>query len=111
MAIRIHPTALIEDGVKFGDGTSVWDHAHIRHGAELGEECIVGGKSLIAYDVRIGSRVKINSAAYICNGVTLEGRRQMTSRLSVLPRRMSTRSQRWCGKGPRSARERSSVAG
>jgi UDP-2-acetamido-3-amino-2,3-dideoxy-glucuronate N-acetyltransferase len=72
MAIRIHPTAMIEDDVTFGDGTSVWDHVHIRHGATLGDECIVGGKSLIAYDVHIGSRVKINSAAYICNGVTLE---------------------------------------
>jgi UDP-2-acetamido-3-amino-2,3-dideoxy-glucuronate N-acetyltransferase len=69
---RIHPTAIIEDGVLLGPGTSVWDSAHIRHGAHLGEECLVGGKSLIAYDVVIGSRVKINSAAYICNGVTIE---------------------------------------
>lgn len=72
MNIRIHPTAMIEEGVTLGSGTSVWDHAHIRHGAQIGDECIVGGKTLIAYDVQIGSRVKINSAAYICNGVTLE---------------------------------------
>jgi UDP-2-acetamido-3-amino-2,3-dideoxy-glucuronate N-acetyltransferase len=72
MAIRIHPTAIIEEDVTLGDGTSVWDNAHIRHGTQLGEECLVGGKTLIAYDVQIGSRVKINSAAYICNGVTIE---------------------------------------
>ncbi len=72
MAVRIHPTAMIEDDVVFGDGTSVWDHVHVRHGARLGEDCIVGGKTLVAYDVHIGSRVKINSAAYICNGVTIE---------------------------------------
>src|SRR4029453_17976307 len=29
-------------------------------------------KSYIAYDVQIGNRVKINSAAYICNAVTIE---------------------------------------
>lgn len=72
MGVRIHPTAMIENNVQIGDGTSVWDHAHIRHDAVLGEQCIVGGKSMIAYDVRIGNRCKINSNAYICNGVTLE---------------------------------------
>ena len=63
---------MVEDGVNLGDGTSVWDNVHIRHSTTLGEECIVGGKTLIAYGVEIGNRVKINSAAYICNGVTLE---------------------------------------
>ncbi|MDB4777935.1 N-acetyltransferase [bacterium] len=70
--VRIHPTAMIEEGVELGRGTSVWDHAHIRHHAKLGEECIVGGKSLIAYEVAIGNRVKINSNVYICFGVTIE---------------------------------------
>lgn len=69
---RIHPTALVEDNVQLGAGTSVWDNAHIRHGAKLGEECIVGGKSYIAYDVEIGNRVKINAMVYICYGVTIE---------------------------------------
>jgi acetyltransferase-like isoleucine patch superfamily enzyme len=72
VSVRIHPTAIIEEGVVLGPGTSVWDNVHIRHGTLLGEECLVGGKTLIAYDVRIGNRVKINSAAYICNGVTIE---------------------------------------
>jgi len=69
---RIHPTAIVEDDVQLGAGTSVWDNVHIRHGARLGEECIVGGKTYIAYDVRIGNRVKINAMVYICYGVTLE---------------------------------------
>ena len=72
MAIRIHPTAIVEAGVSLGKSTSVWDNAHIRYGASLGDECIVGGKSLIACEVRIGHRVKINSNVYICNGVTIE---------------------------------------
>ena len=69
---RIHPTAIVESNVQLGAGTSVWDSAHIRRDAVLGEECIVGGKSTIAYDVKIGNRVKINSNVYICNGVTIE---------------------------------------
>ena len=72
MTTRIHPTAIVEKDVILGEGTSVWDSAHIRHGTRLGEQCIVGGKSTIAYDVVIGNRVKINSSAYICNAVTIE---------------------------------------
>lgn len=70
--VRIHPTAIIEENVHIGRGTSVWDNVHIRHGANIGEESIIGEKSYIAYDVRIGSRVKINAFVYICAAVTIE---------------------------------------
>jgi acetyltransferase-like isoleucine patch superfamily enzyme len=69
---RVHPTAIIEADVQLGSGTAVWDNVHIRHGAQVGEECIIGEKSYIAYDVRIGNRVKINAFVYICAAVTLE---------------------------------------
>jgi UDP-2-acetamido-3-amino-2,3-dideoxy-glucuronate N-acetyltransferase len=71
-AVRIHPTALIEPGVEIGPGSSIWDHVHVRGPARLGAECIVGGKSYIAYGVEIGNRVKINSFVYVCTGVTIE---------------------------------------
>lgn len=69
---RIHSTAIIEDDVTIGEGSSIWDNVHIRHGATIGEECIVGEKSYIAYDVKIGNRVKINAMVYICAAVTIE---------------------------------------
>jgi len=72
MSVRVHPTALIEKGVVLGDCTTVWDSVHIRHGARLGEQCIVGEKTYIAYDVVIGNRVKLNAFVYVCAGVTLE---------------------------------------
>lgn len=72
VAPRIHPTAMIEDGVVIGPGTSVWDNVHIRHGATIGEQCIIGEKSYVAYDVSIGNRVKINAFVYICAFVTIE---------------------------------------
>jgi acetyltransferase-like isoleucine patch superfamily enzyme len=72
VSVRVHPTALIEDGVKLGEGTSVWDNVHIRKNATVGEQCIVGEKTYIAYDVRIGDRVKINAMVYICADVTVE---------------------------------------
>jgi UDP-2-acetamido-3-amino-2,3-dideoxy-glucuronate N-acetyltransferase len=70
--VHIHSTALIEPGVEIGPGSSIWDHAHLRGPSRLGAECIVGGKSYIAYGVEIGNRVKINSFVYVCNGVTIE---------------------------------------
>lgn len=72
--VRIHPTAIIEDGVQLGEGTSVWDGVHIRTRARIGRECIVGEKTYIAYDVKIGDRVKLNAFVYICAGVTIEDR-------------------------------------
>jgi UDP-2-acetamido-3-amino-2,3-dideoxy-glucuronate N-acetyltransferase len=68
----VHPTAIVEEGVALGAGTRVWDNVHIRHGARIGAECIIGEKSYIAYDVAIGDRVKINAFVYVCAGVTIE---------------------------------------
>jgi UDP-3-O-[3-hydroxymyristoyl] glucosamine N-acyltransferase len=70
--VRIHPTAIIEEDVAISAGTSIWDNVHIRHGASIGEHCIIGEKSYIAYDVKIGNRVKINAFVYICAAVTIE---------------------------------------
>src|SRR5581483_3605712 len=72
MNYRIHPTALVEDGVQIGDGTSVWDNVHIRRGARVGEQCIIGEKTYIAYGVQIGNLVKINAFVYVCAAVTIE---------------------------------------
>lgn len=71
-AARIHPTAIVEDGAQIGDGTSIWDNVHVRAPSRIGRDCIVGGKSIIAYGVEIGDRVKINSFVYIPTGVTIE---------------------------------------
>jgi acetyltransferase-like isoleucine patch superfamily enzyme len=71
-AARIHPTAIVEEGVVIGAESSVWDNVHIRHGTQIGIQCVIGEKTYIAYDVRIGDRVKINAFVYICYGVTIE---------------------------------------
>lgn len=72
MTSRIHPTAIVEEGVEIGEGTSIWDNVHIRHHARIGHQCIIGEKTYIAYEVKIGNRVKINAMVYICNAVTIE---------------------------------------
>ncbi|MBL9078643.1 MAG: N-acetyltransferase [Planctomycetes bacterium] len=69
---RVHPSALVEPGVTIGAGTSIWDGVHLRHGAQIGRSCIVGEKTYVAYDVRIGDLVKLNACVYVCAGVTIE---------------------------------------
>ncbi|MHC5062832.1 MAG: acyltransferase [Planctomycetota bacterium] len=69
---QVHPSAIIEDGVSIGEGTAIWDHAHLRKGARIGKSCIIGEKSYLAYDVVIGDLVKVNAQVYICAGVTIE---------------------------------------
>lgn len=69
---QIHQTAIVEDGVRVGPGTAIWDGAHLRSGAVIGRDCIIGEKSYVAYDVHIGDRCKLNACVYVCAGVTLE---------------------------------------
>ncbi len=68
----VHPSAIIEEGVEIGADTRIFDNVHIRRHAKIGKQCIVGGKTLIAYEVQIGDRCKINSNVYICYGVTIK---------------------------------------
>lgn len=70
--MKIHPTALVEDGVLLGEGTAVWDNVHLRAPSRIGCDCIIGEKTYVAYDVVIGDRVKINAFVYICAAVTIE---------------------------------------
>lgn len=69
--VFVHPSATVEEGVVLGPGTKVWAGAHIRRGARIGRDCIVGGQSYIAYGVTVGDRVKINQGAYLCHGVEI----------------------------------------
>ena len=69
---RVHPTALVEDGVVLGEGTAVWDNVHLRGPSRIGRDCIIGEKTHVAYGVDIGDRVKINAFVYLCTGITVE---------------------------------------
>lgn len=72
MTVRIHPTALVEDGVEIGSGTAIWDAVHLRGPSTIGQDCIIGEKTYVAYGVTIGNRCKINAMVYIPTAVTIE---------------------------------------
>jgi UDP-2-acetamido-3-amino-2,3-dideoxy-glucuronate N-acetyltransferase len=71
-AVSIHPTAMVEEGVEVGDGTRIWDNVHLRAPSRIGQDCIIGEKTYVAYGVTIGDRVKINAFVYVCTSVTIE---------------------------------------
>lgn len=72
MTVRVHPSAIVEDGVEIGDGTSVWDNAHLRGPSRIGADCIIGDKTYVAYGVVIGDRCKLNAMVYVPTAVTIE---------------------------------------
>lgn len=61
----IHPSAEIDDGATIGDGASVWQQVHIRSGARVGEDCVIGRGVYVGPGVVVGRRSKIQNAALV----------------------------------------------
>jgi UDP-2-acetamido-3-amino-2,3-dideoxy-glucuronate N-acetyltransferase len=72
MAVRIHPTSVVHDKAKLGDGTQVWLFCQIRENVTIGSECIIGKSVYMDPDVVIGDKVKIGNEVSIYVGVTIE---------------------------------------
>jgi acetyltransferase-like isoleucine patch superfamily enzyme len=68
----IHPTAIVEDGARIGDGTRIWHHVHVRSGARIGERCVLGKSVFVDSGAVVGSGCKIQNFVSIYRGVTLE---------------------------------------
>jgi UDP-3-O-[3-hydroxymyristoyl] glucosamine N-acyltransferase len=68
----IHPTAAIEDDVVIGPGSRVWARSHIRRGARIGADCVIGEDVFIDAGVRVGDRCKIQNQALLYHGVTID---------------------------------------
>ncbi len=71
-AARVHDTADVEEDVRIGKGTAVWHRVHIRRGARIGAQCVIGGGAFIDVDVTVGDRVKIQNGVLLYHGVTVE---------------------------------------
>jgi UDP-2-acetamido-3-amino-2,3-dideoxy-glucuronate N-acetyltransferase len=69
---QAHPTAIIDDGAKIGQGTKIWHFSHIMPEAEIGENCIIGQNVFVASKVVLGNRVKVQNNVSIYAGVVCE---------------------------------------
>ncbi|HEY3377338.1 MAG TPA: acyltransferase [Armatimonadota bacterium] len=68
----VHPLAVVEEGADIGRGTMIWRFTHVRSGAVIGSNCILGNCVYIDIDVHIGNGVKIQNCGLLYAGVTLE---------------------------------------
>lgn len=70
--VQIHPSAIVDEGARIGDGSRIWHFAHVCAGAEIGEGVSLGQNGFVANKVRIGDRCKIQNNVSVYDNVTLE---------------------------------------
>jgi UDP-2-acetamido-3-amino-2,3-dideoxy-glucuronate N-acetyltransferase len=72
MAVKIHPSAIVDEGAQLGDGCRVWHFVHVSAGARIGRDCSFGQNVYVGNDVVIGDNVKIQNNVSVYDAVTLE---------------------------------------
>lgn len=72
MVTTVHPSAIVDEGARIGEGSRVWHFVHVCGGARIGERCSLGQNVFVGNDVRIGSNVKIQNNVSVYDAVTLE---------------------------------------
>jgi UDP-2-acetamido-3-amino-2,3-dideoxy-glucuronate N-acetyltransferase len=68
----IHPSAIVDEGCKIGEGTKVWHFCHLMAGAVIGEKCNLGQNVMVASGVILGNNVKVQNNVSIYEGVVCE---------------------------------------
>jgi UDP-2-acetamido-3-amino-2,3-dideoxy-glucuronate N-acetyltransferase len=72
MGITIHPTAIVDEGAKIGEGSRVWHWVHICGGAKIGRDCSFGQNVFVGNRVVIGNNCKVQNNVSVYDNVTLE---------------------------------------
>jgi UDP-2-acetamido-3-amino-2,3-dideoxy-glucuronate N-acetyltransferase len=67
-----HPTAIIDEDCRIGNGTKVWHFSHIMKGCEIGENCNIGQNVVISPKVKLGNNVRVQNNVSIYEGVICE---------------------------------------
>ncbi len=68
----VHETALVDDQVDIGKGTSVWHFVHLLSGTKIGAGCSIGQNAMVGPNVSVGNGCKIQNNVSIYNGVEVE---------------------------------------
>ena len=72
LSVKIHSSAVVDDGSSIGEGTAIWHFSHICPGAVIGKNCSLGQNVLVADNAILGDRVKIQNNVALYGGVTVE---------------------------------------
>ena len=71
-SVKIHPTAIIDEGATIGSHTRIWHWVHICSGAIIGDRCSFGQNVYVGNSVKIGNNVKIQNNVSVYDNVTLQ---------------------------------------
>ena len=71
-SVKIHSSAVVDEGAVIGEGTSVWHFVHICSGAVIGKNCSLGQNVLVADNAVLGDGVKVQNNVAVYGGVTIE---------------------------------------
>ncbi len=85
-AVAIHPTAIIADDVKIGEGTVVMAGAIINPGARIGRHCIINTGAIIEHDCIVGDYVHVAPGTKIAGNVTIGRMSHIGIGAAVIPR-------------------------
>ena len=71
-SFHVHATAVFEPTARAGQGTKIWNNAHIRAGAHIGKNCVIGKDVFVDATVFVGDGTKIQNGVSVYKGVYLE---------------------------------------
>jgi UDP-2-acetamido-3-amino-2,3-dideoxy-glucuronate N-acetyltransferase len=72
MSVKIHESAIVDEGADIGAGTCVWHFVHICSGAIIGSGCSLGQNVYVGNRVSIGNNVKIQNNVSVYDNVYIE---------------------------------------
>ena len=83
----VHPTAIIGDRVKIGEGSVICPRCILTYDLSLGDFTFLNLGVTIGHDVRVGPYCSLSSQTDLCGGVTLEEGVWLGSGARVIPGR------------------------
>lgn len=72
MPVKIHPSAIVDEGAQIGEGSRVWHFVHVCGGAKIGENVSMGQGVFVGNKVTIGNNCKIQNNVSVYDNVHLE---------------------------------------
>jgi len=70
--LKIHPSAVVDEGAVIGESTAIWHFSHICSSAVIGKSCSLGQNVFVADNASLGNNVKVQNNVAIYGGVAVE---------------------------------------
>lgn len=85
-AVAVHPSAIIADDVRIGEGTVVMAGAIINPGARIGRHCIINTGAIVEHDCVIGDFVHISPGVKMAGDVKIGRMSHIGVGTSIIPK-------------------------